>query len=59
MNKKLIVTDIDGTLISCQFKILDSTKKKFARLMKEGHTVAIASAMVITMLQCLKQQVSE
>lgn len=43
MDKKLIVTDIDGTLISRRFKILDSTKEEFSRLQKEGHIIAIAS----------------
>lgn len=39
----LIVSDLDGTLLSSEKKILPKTKKLLLELQKEGHIIALAS----------------
>ena len=43
MHKKFIVFDIDGTLLTTEMKILDSTKQALISLKEKGHDVGIAT----------------
>lgn len=43
MNKKMIYFDIDGTLLTDEKTILDSTREAIAQLQENGHEVAIAT----------------
>ncbi|WP_208558676.1 Cof-type HAD-IIB family hydrolase [Marinilactibacillus kalidii] len=43
MNKKMIFFDIDGTLLTDEKTILESTREAIATLQKNGHEVAIAT----------------
>lgn len=51
MNKKLIFFDIDGTLLTDEKKILDSTKEAVKKLKENGHEVAIATGRNALMAQ--------
>lgn len=43
MHKKFIVFDIDGTLLTTEMKILDSTKQALISLKEKGHDIGIAT----------------
>jgi Cof subfamily protein (haloacid dehalogenase superfamily) len=43
MRKKFIVFDIDGTLLTTEMKILDSTKQALVSLREKGHDIGIAT----------------
>lgn len=58
MEKKFIVFDIDGTLLTDSKIILDSTKKAVASLHKHGHEVAIATGRNAKMAQPIIDELS-
>lgn len=43
MRKKFIVFDIDGTLLTTEMKVLDSTKQALVALKEKGHDIGIAT----------------
>lgn len=43
MKKKLIVTDIDGTLVNDQKEIMPETKRELKRLIAKGHRIVLCS----------------
>jgi Cof subfamily protein (haloacid dehalogenase superfamily) len=43
MSEKLIVFDIDGTLLTTEMKFLDSTKQALVSLKEKGHYICIAT----------------
>lgn len=43
MNKKMLVLDIDGTLLNSKKEITDNTRKALIDIQKQGHIVVIAS----------------
>lgn len=43
MQKKFIVFDIDGTLLTTEMKFLDSTKQALVSLKEKGHDIGIAT----------------
>src|SRR5699024_10039448 len=43
LGKKIIVFDIDGTLLTTEMKFLDSTKQALVSLKEKGHDIAIAT----------------
>lgn len=51
MKKKLIVTDIDGTLVNDQKEIMPETKHELKRLIAQGHRVVLCSGRSINGLK--------
>ena len=51
MKKKLIVTDIDGTLVNDQKKIMPETKRELKRLIAKGHRIVLCSGRSINGLK--------
>ena len=51
MKKKLIVTDIDGTLVNDQKEIMPETKGELKRLIAQGHRVVLCSGRSINGLK--------
>ncbi|MEK3995385.1 Cof-type HAD-IIB family hydrolase [Psychrobacillus sp. FSL K6-2365] len=43
MNNKFVVFDIDGTLLTTEMKVLDSTKQALVSLKEKGHDIGIAT----------------
>lgn len=51
MKKKLIVTDIDGTLVNDQKEIMPETKHELKKLIAQGHRVVLCSGRSINGLK--------
>ena len=51
MKKKLIVTDIDGTLVNDQKEIMPETKRELKRLIAKGHRIVLCSGRSINGLK--------
>ena len=46
MNKKMIVVDLDGTLLNIDKKISDKTKNYLTNLKKKGYLIVIATGRI-------------
>jgi Cof subfamily protein (haloacid dehalogenase superfamily) len=58
VNRKLIVFDIDGTLVTTGNEILESTKVALAALLEEGHEITIATGRNFSAAQAIIEELN-